>query len=1506
MTGPSSMPEGAAEDSLAVIGLACRFPGAPDAEAFWRLLAEQRDAITAMPVDRFDPAMFNDRTPGDPGMIATRRGGFLRDIDGFDAGFFGLSPREAAAIDPQHRLLLETAWEACEDAGLLRDQLRGASAGVFVGIWTGDYERIAAAGGDVDLFAATGTGRYAAAGRLSYAFDLRGPSLTVDTACSSSLVALHLASQSLRTGESDLAIVGAANLILDPLISVAYSRSGLLSTEGRCAFADADPTGYVRSEGVAVLILQRTATAVREGNRIRARILGSAVNNDGASSGSLVAPSSAAQTALARAALAAARVSPERVQYIEAHGTGTKVGDPTELRALAEVLGSSRHQPCLIGSVKTNIGHTEAASGLAGLIKVVLTLEHGVVPASLSHRELTPEFDWSGAPLRLCTSATPLDVTEPAIAAVNSFGITGTNAQVILRQAEPLPRHATRSPGPYLIPLSSHSPASLQSLVEDWRQRAWSGVELSDVAFTAGLRRAHHRYRRAIVADEAGDIVAHLAAGPDSGPPHQATRPPVFVFSGHGSQWPGMGRVLLEREQAAADALEACARALQACGGPPVVDLIRRADAAALEDISVVQPLLFALQVAVARTWISWGISPGACVGHSMGEVAAAHVAGILSLDDAARIICSRSALLASRRGLGAMALIDAPATDVGRLIAPYGARISIAAINDAHATVVSGDPAAIADLLITVEASGGFARSVQVDVAAHSAQVDDLVERLAQDVSAVRPMAGTCPLYSTVTGDRVEATSCDAAYWARNLRAPVQFQSAVQAALRDGFRGFVEVSPHPIAVASVQQEAREHGVAACVVASQRRDHDGRRSMLEAAGELFTAGYDLHWPVVVPSHGRVVSLPTPKWNRTRLWLDRRTGDRRSRAVPLQSDPAAANRGETLPDIFEFAWTEVPTPACDYGRAGRWLVIDGGGTGGAIAAAAAGRGVEVDVVSDQPMPDRFFDGVGPSDVLIVAPTFARWHEAEWAAVEPAMLGSVTAVLSVARSLTERATRARLWLVTAGALGIARDLVDPVNTAMAALIRVVLEEHPDLAGGLIDLSGGVDGDAPAAVVAHVLAPRPPREVAIAGSLRWVRRLQEVRPEGRPLRVRSDGTYLITGGFGGVGMAVAERLADRGARHIALMARCGLPPRDTWSGVESSSPVGLRIAAVQALERRGLAVHVVTADVGDASALADALAALAAAAPPVAGVVHAAAVVHDHLALATDVPTFTEVVRAKAAGAWNLLRHFADAPPDFIVYCSSIGSLIGLTGQASYAAANGLLDGLACHARSRGLPLTSVNWGPWHDTGLLAAHRGARDTAIALARDGLGGFDRSGGLEAFEAVVSAAVPQAAVLTLDRGRLAQSGSAARHWLTETAGGRPDQPSTRGAFRRHLEMIPRSERLAALDGELRGALGRILRLPANQIPSGASLGSLGLESLMALEFQRQVEHLLDERLPKTLVWRTPTLEALTDHLMSRIFPQAAAEPPRRTMPRVAAVTESDALAALMAPREKP
>src|SRR5579863_486499 len=891
-------------EAIAIIGIGCRFPGAKDARAFWNLLRNGVDAIREVPPERFNLHDFFDPDPAAPGKMVTRWGGFIERVDQFDAHFFGISPREAARMDPQQRLLLEVAWEALEDAGQVRERLAGTSTGVFIGISNNDYGRIQFDDPDrIDAYAGTGNALSIAANRLSYIFDFKGPSIAIDTACSSSLVAVHQACGSLRSGESTLALAGGVNLILSPAITINFSKAGAMAPDGRCKTFDARANGYVRSEGAGVVILKPLSKAIADGDPIYAVIRGSAVNQDGRSNG-LMAPNPHAQEAVLREAYRRAEVSPGDVQYVEAHGTGTFLGDPIEAKALGAVLGVNRapERPCALGSVKTNIGHLEAAAGVAGLIKVALALKHREIPPSLNFEEPNPHIPFDQLPLRVQTTLDPWPAEPaPALAGVSSFGFGGTNAHVVLQETpqsdseipsaecgREYPQSDIRNTNSsYLLPLSARSPEALRSLArvyQDFLTRSESTASLHDICYSASVRRSHHERRLAVT----GNSVAQLAEGleaflrgevrPGTSSGHKLSdrrRKLVFVFPGQGSQWFGMGRTLLQQEAAFREAVERCDRAMRAHGDWSLVAELTATDAAhsRLNEVDVLQPALFAIQVALAGLWRSWGIEPDAVVGHSMGEVAAAHIAGALSLEDAARVICNRSRLVKPTIGRGAMAAVELSIAEAQQVLAGYEDRVSIAASNGVKSTILSGDPGALETIARRLQHQDIFCQMIKVDFAAHSPQMEPLRAELERALEGLQPQPACIPIYSTVPGQVGNALSFDPPYWSRNLREPVLFSTAVQQLLEDGHDIFLEVSPHPILLSSIQQDFLSAGKEGAVLPSLRREEEESRVLAGSLGSLYTLGYPIEWSRLYPQGGNCVQLPFYPWQREHCWLD---------------------------------------------------------------------------------------------------------------------------------------------------------------------------------------------------------------------------------------------------------------------------------------------------------------------------------------------------------------------------------------------------------------------------------------------------------------------------------------------------------------------------------------------------------------------------------------------------------------------------------------------------------
>jgi acyl transferase domain-containing protein len=1043
-------------EPIAVIGMGCRLPGGvSNPDEYWQLLQDGRSGIVRVPAERWDADAFYSDDHSVPGTICTREGGFLTSWqpDEFDAEFFGIAPREAAGMDPQQRLVLEVAWEALENAGIAPQTIRGTQTSVFIGLTTNDYS-LTFAGKlrpeDIDPYIPFGNAANFAAGRLAYFLGARGPAVVIDTACSSSLVSVHLACQSLRRRESDTALAAGVNLLLSPENSIACSRWGMLAPDGRCKTFDAGADGYVRSEGCGLVVLKRLSDAVRDGDRVLAVVRGSAVNQDGASSGQTV-PNGPAQQALMRQALAASRLQPSDIDYIEAHGTGTALGDPIELDALSQVFSDRNGSaPLVLGSVKTNLGHLESAAGIAGFIKTVLSVRYGFIPKHLNFEQLTPHA--SEAASRFTIASQPMEwpvVGRARRAGVSSFGVSGTNAHVMIEQA-PVPDPVVWEPDPPVSTLvvSGKGPeriASMAGALAEWMTGAGAGVGLADVAHTLNHHRARHPKFATVCACNRTQAIAGLqalAAGETAVGvvvPHEgACRPgTVFVYSGQGSQWAGMGRQLLADEPAFAAAVADLEPAFVTEVGFSLQQVLTEGQP--LVGIERIQPVLVGIQLALTELWRSYGVTPDAVIGHSMGEVGAAVAAGALTAAEGLRVIATRSRLMSRLAGQGAMALLELDPESTAALIADHP-EVTLAVYASPGQTVVAGPPDDIDTLITSVAQQSRLARRIDVDVASHHPTIDPILPELNATLADLAPKTPAVPFISTVN-DTGTATF-DAKYWVANVRRPVRFSQAIATA-GDNHATFIEISPHPLlthAISDTLADIHHHTVATL----QRDTHDTHTFHTNLNSTHTT--HPPHTPHPPEPHH---VLPSTPWHHTHHWINvTPTMCRAESATPSEWD-------------YELTWPVRSPTSADAAGDGSWLVFAEAALSAEIGH-VLGQDSRVAMMAPAVLADAadgpaLLDTLGSASNVLYAPDLSSTDFDSEAGYR---LFSSARRLSAA--LATMASPPRLFMLTRNAMSES-DRANPAYAVLWGLGRTLALEHPDIWGGIIDLDDSVPTEA-----------------------------------------------------------------------------------------------------------------------------------------------------------------------------------------------------------------------------------------------------------------------------------------------------------------------------------------------------------------------------------------------------------------------------------------------------------
>ncbi|HET7503188.1 MAG TPA: SDR family NAD(P)-dependent oxidoreductase [Kofleriaceae bacterium] len=1497
-------------EPIAIVGLGCRFPGAPDPDAFWSLLRSGGDAIREVPADRWDAGAYYDPDPTAAGRTVTRFGGFLPRVDEFEPSFFCISPREASHMDPQQRLLLEVAWEALENAGIAPPSLYGTDTGVFVGISTSDYTGLQLADPErVGAHDGTGSAHSIAANRLSYLLDLRGPSMAVDTACSSSLVAVHLACQSLRTGECRVALAAGVNVMLTPQLTIVFSKAGMMAADGRCKTFDAAADGYVRGEGCGVVILKRLADAVADGDQVLAVVRGSAVNQDGLSNG-LTAPSGLAQEAVIRRALARAGVSPHDISYIEAHGTGTPLGDPIEVGALSAVLMPERphDRPCALASVKTNIGHLEAGAGIAGLIKTVLALVHREIPPHLHLCALNPKIHLEGTSFVIPREALPWQSPwGPRRAGVSAFGFGGTNVHVIVEEAPPVAPRAAEAldQGPQLLALSAQSETALRALAGRYAQRlqALPAADLGDACATARRGRYPFIHRLAVVGESGSQLQARLAAFCEGGEPAQVVcgrvrhkTPPrvAFLFSGQGSQYAGMGRRLYETEPVFRRALDRCEAVLRPRLDVPLFAVLWPEPGAPrlLDETAYTQPALFALQVALTELWRSLGVTPSAVIGHSVGEFAAACAAGVLDVEAAAAVVATRGRLMQALPRGGGMAAVFAPEDVVAAALAAAPGLLSIAAVNGPADVVVSGPAAELDDLVQVLAAGGVKARRLVVSHAFHSCLMEPMLDAFAAAVSEVELAAPNIPLISNVTGEvAAGAAIARAEYWRRHVRAPVRFSAGIQALEALGCEAFVEIGPGATLIGLGQRCIP--GDAELWTASLRKGQCERTQLLTAVGALFTRGVQLDFAALDGGRPRrSVALPTYPFERQRCWLE--VGG--TVAPPRREIESAVLDGRSLGDsLYQVAWRAADRPAPDRAKPpGHWIILpDDGSVGMALRSELEARGATCEVLDAASLDDVARAATGARGVVYLRALDARIPEDPALAGARALAGaqqlSCCGAQQLVHALIAAGTVCPTWLATCRSQAVLPgDAIEVGQAPLWGFGRTLALEHPELWGGLIDLDHEPSRALAAALADELVGEAGEDQIAYRAGRRHVARLER-RPDAspRPGSIRGDAVYLVTGGLGGIGLALSRWLVERGARHLVLTGRT------------ANAATSAQRSCIAELERRGAAVRLAQVDASDEPGMAALLADLLRGAPPLRGVFHAAGVSSPRTIAELDASTLAAVLAPKIAGSWILHQLTRDLELDHFVCFSSISSVLGSRRLAGYAAGNAFLDALTHHRAALGLPALSVNWGPWAEVGMTSPAEQA-----AMERIGLHALPTREALALLDRALGGDAPQVMAAHIDWSAFAPAleARAPRPLLDAVRVRAADTPAEEPELRRRLAATAPEARLALLVDWLRGEVARVLgRDTAASIDVEQGLFEMGLDSLMAVELKRRLERATGLTLPRTIAFEFPDVEALARHLCTVcICPTPSTPSTAATPPAPPALSEREAEALLL------
>lgn len=1485
--------EAAQSEAIAVVGMGCRFPGGVDTpDKLWDLLKNSVDAITDMVDERWNAEEFYDPNPEAAGKVYTKGNGLVQDVDMFDAEFFGIAPLEAKLMDPQQRLLLEATWHALEHGGIAPQSLYETNTGVFVGICHQGYSHLQAkyCGADaISPYTGTGNAHSIASGRLSYLLGLHGPSVSVDTACSSSLVALHLAVQSLRKGESDVALAGGVNLILEPTTSMIFAKAGMLAKDGRCKTFDADADGYVRGEGCGMVVLKRLRDAEAAGDRILAVIKGTAVNQDGRSQG-ITAPNERAQEKVIRAALQDANVATDAVSYVEAHGTGTSLGDPIELAALNTVYGPGRsaQTKLRVGSIKTNIGHLEAAAGIAGFMKVVMSLQRGELPPHLHFKKPNPYVDWSQLAIEVTAKGESWQQRE-RVAGLSSFGFSGTNAHIIIAEAPTVIAEAPTTESkkhieatlPPVMLLSAKSPNGLRALVDGYLSESVSArlqnLSWAEVCHTANAGRNAFRCRLSVRASSFMEAARRLqqwqVQGESEGisfSENAAQSPRIaFFFSGQGSQYAGMAEQLYQQQIIFRDALDRVAGLISEQLELPLLSVLWGNNSVLIHQTQFTQPAIFAVQYALTEWWKSLGIQPAGVLGHSIGEYAAAVCAGVLQLTDAVRMICARGHLMHSLCQPGAMAVVFASTDDMQRYVNEAGSVVSIAAMNGPRHCVISGEKHAVQEMTAILADANVKTRMLDVSHAFHSTMMEPMLEAFRTVAESVEYSMPRIRFVSSKTGKSAVRECMSAQYWVSQVSDPVRFAEAVSELSQQKFAAMLEIGPGSTLIKLAQQSVSSD-VQPLYLNSLESEKADAITAANTIAELFCGGFALRMESLAQGQSvRRVDLPVYPYQKQSFWIDEiRIGRYHDEGNHWRNDLT-----------YQTEWLSQPALAA-VGAANKWVVV---GNDSPLAAAIE-RYSQNNAVAFERWP-LANDGEERTHWMAHIETFARTNAAERTAIVfvadndnldfEAVPAFVNAQLQALRALsqslsqTPSASGLKLWLLTHNAYSdsIADGQVNLVAHPLMGWCKSFALEHSEHWGGMIDIVGNDDETIASQTLPmafqEVAAQTGEDQVRLTGSERQVLRLKRASiVAGELMPLDSNANYLITGGLGGLGLSVAQALAASGAKHLVLVSRRG--NRDSLNAEQT--------AVITQLESQGVSVALINADVAKHADVAHLVEQIDTDSMPLKGIVHAAGISEICTIDAMRTEQLHAVTAAKIDGAWHLHQATMTSALDFFVMFSSIASVWGSGGLAHYAAANHFLDGLAAYRRQQKRTAMSVQWGPWQGAGMAAGDakdqaekRGLKPLEPAQAQAFLRAHWSDQRIrpivvdvewERFRALLEVRRPHPLLAGVVR--------------TNTAAGVKGQKSTFLASLANKDIETRTE---AIVEHLRAVMARVIGADSlDRIDPDQPLMDLGLDSIMALDIKKQLELETGETVQATLIFDYPTVRRIAEHFARTLY----------------------------------